>query len=62
MELLKHMAAVALASVLVWKVLGRGKLRRYLRRAKGQASLKPPSAESEPRPGPGDRASSEFLT
>ncbi len=37
MDLLKLIAAVALASVLVWKVLGRGKLRRYLRRARGQA-------------------------
>lgn len=37
MELLKLIAAVALATVLVWKVLGGGKLRRYLTRARGQA-------------------------
>ena len=37
MGLLKLLAAVALASALVWKLLGGGKLRRYLRRVQGRA-------------------------
>lgn len=36
-DLLKLLAAVALASALVWKVLGKGKLRQYLRRVQGKA-------------------------
>lgn len=36
-DLLKLLVAVAFASVLVWKVLGKGKLRQYLRRVQGKA-------------------------
>jgi hypothetical protein len=36
-DLLKLLLAVAFAAVLVWKVLGGGKLRRYLRRVQGKA-------------------------
>ena len=34
---LKLLLAIAFATVLVWKVLGKGKLRRYLRRGPDKA-------------------------
>ncbi len=36
MDLLKIALAVVFASLLVWKLLGRGRLRHYLRRAQGK--------------------------
>ena len=37
MDLLKIGLAVVFASLLVWKLLGRGRLRHYLRRVQGKA-------------------------
>jgi len=37
MDLLKIGLAVVFASFLVWKLLGRGRLRHYLRRVQGKA-------------------------
>lgn len=36
-DVLKVVLAVAFAAALVWKVLGRGRLRQYLRRVQGKA-------------------------
>ena len=36
-DVLKLLLAVVFATVLVWKVFGKGKLRQYLRRVQGKA-------------------------